>query len=155
MCIYTPPTMAKERELDWECLENCVSFNLRWVNRAITQYFANALAHHGLLPTQTPILAAVAARPGAGMADLSDWLGMDRTTLLRNLRPLERDGFITSSGRGSGGKVSLELTAKGRAKLQKFLPDWRKTQRRVVETLGSERWSAILRDLERAALALQ
>ena len=88
------------------------------------------------------------------MAGLSDWLGMDRTTLVRNLRPLERDGLVKLSGKGRGYKVQLSITAKGRAALKKFVPDWRKAQQKVVQTLGKERWSAILNDLERASLAL-
>ena len=89
------------------------------------------------------------------MAELSDWLGMDRTTLVRNLRPLERDGLVKSTGKGRGHKVSLALTAKGRAALQRFLPDWRVAQQKAIRTLGQERWGEILRDLERAAQALE
>ena len=140
--------------LDLSAMENCVCFNLRWVSRALSQFFVSELNHHGLLPTQTPILAALSARPEASMAELSDWLGMDRTTLVRNLRPLERDGLVKSAGKGRGNKVSLALTSKGRTALQKFLPDWRVAQQKIIKTLGKERWTEILRDLERAALAL-
>lgn len=142
------------KELDLNSLENCVCFNLRWVSRALSQFFVSQLHHHGLLPTQTPILGALAARSDASMAELSNWLGMDRTTLVRNLRPLERDGLVKSSGRGRGHKVSLALTPKGRVALEKFLPDWKLAQQKIVKTLGRERWTEILRDLERAALAL-
>ena len=135
-------------------MENCVCFNLRWISRSITQHFEGELRQHGLLPTQTPILGALAALPSVDMAGLSDWLGTDRTTLVRNLRPLERDGLIKVRGKGRGRKVELSITAKGRAALQKFLPDWRKAQKKVVQTLGAERWSAILNDLERASRAL-
>ena len=141
-------------QLDFNSMENCVCFNLRWVSRVLTQFFVSELHHHGLLPTQTPILTALSARPQASMAELSDWLGMDRTTLVRNLRPLERDGLVKSTGKGRGHKVSLALTPKGRATLQKFLPDWRSVQQKVIRTLGQERWTEILRDLERAAEAL-
>jgi DNA-binding MarR family transcriptional regulator len=141
-------------DLDMESMENCVCFNLRWVSRVLSQFFVSELHHHGLLPTQTPILAALSARPEANMAELSDWLAMDRTTLVRNLRPLERDGLVKSTGHGRGHKVSLELTPKGRAALRNFLPDWRRTQQKVIQTLGRQRWTEILRDLERAALAL-
>ena len=144
--------MAKELNLN--SMENCVCFNLRWVSRAVSQFFVSELSQHGLLPTQTPILGALAAKPEANMAELSDWLGMDRTTLVRNLRPLERDGLVKSMGKGRGHKVSLSLTIKGRAALQKFLPDWQIAQQKVIKTLGKERWTEILRDLERAALAL-
>ncbi|HSI13337.1 MAG TPA: MarR family winged helix-turn-helix transcriptional regulator, partial [Chthoniobacter sp.] len=97
-------------ELDLLSMENCVCFNLRWASRAFSQFFVAELNQHGLLPTQTPILCALAGRPAAEMAELSDWLGMDRTTLVRNLKPLERDGLVKSSGHGRGHKVSLALT---------------------------------------------
>lgn len=144
--------MAKE--LDLNSMENCVCFNLRWVSRAFSQFFVGELNHHGLLPTQTPILGLLYAKPEASMAEVSDWLAMDRTTLVRNLRPLERDGLVKATGKGRGNKVSLALTPKGRKTLEKFLPDWRVAQQKVIRTLGKERWTEILRDLERAALAL-
>ena len=142
------------KELDMATMENCVCFNLRWVARAVTQFFDAELRRHGIRPTQTPILSALAAKPGWSMDELSDWLGMERTTLVRNLRPLERDGLVQLSGTGRGGKVSVSLTAKGKKELAEALPAWRAAQRAVVKTLGEERWSAILTDLERAALAL-
>ncbi len=142
------------KELDLNAMENCLCFNLRRVSRLVTQFYVAGLKTHGLLPTQTPILAALAARPEANMAELSDWLGMDRTTLVRNLQPLERDGLVKSNGKGRGHKVTLALTPKGRAALQKFLPDWQAAQQKVIRTLGQERWTEILRDLQRAAVAL-
>jgi DNA-binding MarR family transcriptional regulator len=142
------------KQLELSAMENCVCFNLRWVSRAFSQFFVGELRQHGLLPTQTPILGLLAAKPEASMAEVSDWLAMDRTTLVRNLRPLERDGLVKVTGKGRGHKVSLTLTPKGRNTLEKFLPDWRIAQQRIIRTLGKERWTEILRDLERAALAL-
>jgi len=136
-------------------MENCVCFNLRWVTRAVTQFFDAELRQQGIRPTQTPILGALQARSGLGMAALSDWLGMDRTTLVRNLRPLQRDGLVRTTASGRGARIQLELTEKGRQALAKFLPAWRAAQAKVVETLGSPRWSAILNDLEQAALKLE
>lgn len=144
--------MAKE--LDLTAMENCVCFNLRWVTRTFTQFFEAQLRQHDLLPTQTPILGALAARQEANMAELSDWLGMDRTTLVRNLRPLERDGLVKVNGRGRGGKVTLAITPKGKSALARLMPEWRAVQQKAIKTLGEKRWAAILRDLERAALAL-
>ena len=135
-------------------MENCVCFNLRWVTRAVTQFFDAELRRHGIRPTQTPILAALRARPAWSMQQLSDWLGMERTTLVRNLRPLERDELLEITGAGRGGHVSVSISAKGKKELEKAMPAWRAAQRAVVKTLGEHRWSAILSDLERAVLAL-
>jgi DNA-binding MarR family transcriptional regulator len=144
--------MAKD--LDLSRLDNCVCFNLRWVTRAVTQFFEAELRRHGLRPTQTPILGALMAKPGWSMEDLSDWLGMERTTLVRNLRPLERDGLLKMTGSGRGRRVLVSITAKGKKDLAQAMPAWRAAQQAVVKTLGEQRWSAILSDLDRAALAL-
>ncbi len=142
------------KQLDMAAMENCVCFNLRWVARTVTQFFDAELRRHGIRPTQTPILSALAAKPAWSMEELSDWLGMERTTLVRNLRPLERDGLVKLSGTGRGGKVSVSLTANGKKELAEAMPAWRAAQQAVVKTLGEQRWSVILADLERAALAL-
>lgn len=88
------------------------------------------------------------------MAELSDWLGMDRTTLVRNLRPLQRDGLVRAVGGGRGNRVELAITAKGRKQIETLAPAWKSAQSAAVKTLGEKRWSAILSDLETAALAL-
>ena len=88
------------------------------------------------------------------MAALSDWLGMDRTTLVRNLHPLQRDGMVQSVGGGRGSRVELSITAKGREKIKESLAAWRSAQSAALKTLGEKRWSVILSDLETVALAL-
>lgn len=148
MHIYMP------KELDWTKMPNCVCFNLRWVTRGVTQFFDAEMRRHGVRPTQTPILGALAARADWNMEKLSDWLGMERTTLVRNLRPLERDGLIRVTGGGRGGRVELAITDKGRKAMAKIYPVWRAAQAKVIETLGARRWSAIINDLEQAALKL-
>lgn len=144
--------MAKD--LDMSVLENCVCFNLRWVTRAVTQFYDAEMRRHGIRPTQGTILASLMSRKSWNMAELSDWLGMERTTLVRNLRPLQRDGLVQISGGGRGKLVELAITAKGRKQIEKLAPAWKSAQSAVVKTLGEKRWSAILSDLETAALAL-
>ena len=141
--------------MDLSSVENCTCFNLRRVTRVITQCFDAELRKYGIRVTQTPILSALQARSGWSMAELSDWLGMERTTLVRNLRPLQREGLIKTSGSGRGGHVELAITAKGRATFSKMLPGWRSAQQKVVATLGEKRWSALLGDLEQAATKLK
>lgn len=79
---------------------------------------------------------------------------MDRTTLLRNLRPLQRDGFVQATGSGRGGRVELVITAKGSELFKKLMPAWKSAQCATIKTLGEKRWSAILSDLETVVLAL-
>ena len=136
-------------------MENCTCFNVRRVSRLITQFFDAEVRRHGLRPTQTPILRALQAKAEWSMAELSEWLGMERTTLLRNLRPLQRDGLVRVKGGGRGSHVELEITEKGRKLLAKMLPAWRSAQDKVVATLGKDRWSTIITDLAEAATKLK
>src|SRR5437773_4946008 len=144
--------MAKE--LDMSAVENCLCFNLRRVTRAVTQFYDSEMRQHGIRPTQGTILSSLQAKDSWTMAELSDWLGMERTTLVRNLRPLQRDGLVQAVGGGRGRRVELAITEKGRKQIEKLTPAWKSAQSAAVKTLGEKRWSAILSDLETAALAL-
>ena len=150
--VHIHITMSKE--LDMSAVENCVCFNLRWVTRAVTQFYDAEMRRHGIRPTQGSILVSLRSKDSWNMAELSDWLGMERTTLVRNLRPLQRDGFVQAVGGGRGNRVELTITTKGRNQVEKLTPAWKSAQSAVVKTLGETRWSAILSDLETAALAL-
>lgn len=151
MCIYT--VMAED--LDFSDRKNCVCFNLRRVTRAVTQFFDAEMRRHGIRSTQCSILAALHTIGTSNMAGLSEVLGMERTTLLRNLQPLQRDGLVAVEGGGQGGYVELSLTAKGRKQIEKLTPAWEAAQRTAVQVLGEKRWSALLADLDAVAAALK
>lgn len=144
-----------KKELDMTSVENCVCFNIRRVSRLITQFFDSEVRRDGIRPTQAPILRALQAKSGWSMADLSEWLGMERTTLLRNLRPLQRDRLVRVKGGGRGSHVALEITEKGRKVVAKMHAGWRSAQDKVVATLGKERWSTIMTDLAEVATKLK
>ena len=142
-------------ELDFSVRQNCVCFNLRRVARVVTQFFDAEMRRHGIRSTQGTLLSALHSTGTSTMAELSEILGMERTTLLRNLRPLQRDGFVTIEGGGHGGRVELSLTAKGRKQFEKVTPAWESAQRTAVQVLGEKRWSAVLTDLDAVASALK
>src|SRR5829696_4736804 len=110
------------KELDMSAMENCICFNLRRVMRAVTQFYDAEMRRFGIRPTQGSILASLQTRDSWNMAELSDWLGMERTTLVRNLRPLQRDGFVKVVGGGRGRLVELTITAKGQKRMENLAP---------------------------------
>ena len=142
-------------KLDFSIRQNCVCFNLRRAARAVTQFFDAEMRRQGIRSTQGTILAALDTTGPTNMAELGEILGMERTTLLRNLRPLQRDGLVTAEGGGHGARVELSLTAKGRKQIEKLAPAWESAQRTAVEVLGEQRWSALLADLDTVAAALK
>jgi len=143
------------KELDFSVRQNCVGFNLRRVARIVTQFFDAEMRQHGVRSTQGSVLSALHITGPSNMAELSEILGMERTTLLRNLRPLQRDGLVAVEGGGHGGRVELSLTGKGRKQIEKLAPAWESAQRTAIQVLGEKRWSAVLADLDAVASALK
>ena len=89
------------------------------------------------------------------MLRLARSLGLDRTTLTRNLKPLEREGLVASSP-GKDQRVRLlRLTEAGQRTLQRAYPLWEEAQAKVVKALGQRRWMTLLEGLgaTRALLA--
>ena len=151
-CLNQPP-QTKSRPLS--DLHPTSEFNLRRVVRIVTQSFDAAMRRHGIRSTQWSVLSMLNGLSPSNMADLSEILGMERTTLLRNLRPLQREGLMTVEGGGRGRRVRLLISAKGREQVEKLAPVWEAAQRTAVEVLGKKRWSAVLAELDVVAAALK
>jgi DNA-binding MarR family transcriptional regulator len=130
-----------------QVVSTCACFNLRKASRAITQHFDELIKPSGLLITQFTILVAVEIVKSATINDLAEILVMDRTTLTRNLKPLEREGWLKSEpGRDRRTRV-VSLTTDGKVALGKALPLWRQAQESLVDILGQQRLSALLAQL--------
>ena len=128
----------------------CTCAKLRMAARAVTQAYDAALAPSGLRATQFTVLVALGHIGRAPLSRLAEALVMDRTTLSRNLRPLERDGLIATGLVDDDRRVrEIRLTAKGRKALEKALPLWEKAQKRMREGLGHKRWQGLSDDLGR------
>jgi DNA-binding MarR family transcriptional regulator len=67
---------------------------------------------------------------------------MDRSTLTRNLGPLEKEGLISVGAEGWRRSRALEITRKGQLRLREALPLWKKAQDMLKGRLGSRDWSA-------------
>jgi DNA-binding MarR family transcriptional regulator len=133
----------------------CTCFNLRKASRLVTQRFDEALKPNGLLITQFTILTAIASIESGTMNTLAGGLAMDRTTLTRNLKPLERDGLIQiESGQDQRERV-VKLTKAGRDRLAQAFPLWQQAQAQVIEALGQQDWEHLLTDVTKTVSALQ
>ena len=125
----------------------CACFNLRKAARAVTQLYDAALEPAGLRATQFSLLAAAAALGSPTVGELARAMVMDRTTLTRNLRPLERQALIALSPGADRRTRHVTLTPEGRQRLDDALPLWRRAQLGIVEGLGPARWDRLLGDL--------
>jgi DNA-binding MarR family transcriptional regulator len=132
-----------------EAARVCACFNFRKASRAVTQFFDGVLQPSGLRSTQFVMLVAIGAEGRPTLPELARALTVDRSTLTRNLQPLERDGLLRVSG-GKGERASVvRLTPKGERLLAHTVPLWEKAQTRFVEQFGGQRWPNMLDDLNR------
>ena len=115
--------------------QGCLCLALRRTARMLTQQYDAALRPYGVRATQLPILTAAASGEPIPLARLADVLGMERTTLLRNVRPLVRQGLIAIRREKEGRRDELSATAAGQALLVRLYPAWRAEQDRLLSEL--------------------
>jgi DNA-binding MarR family transcriptional regulator len=120
----------------------CACFNLRKAARAVTQAFDAHLQPSGLRVTQLSVLGALHHGGPSSVSDLADRLVMDRTTLTRNLQPLQRRDLITLGPGDDRRTRRITLTDAGRKAMAEAFPLWREAQREIIGRLGAERWQA-------------
>jgi DNA-binding MarR family transcriptional regulator len=125
-------------------VENCAFLAVRMASRQITQHYDAALASSGLKITQFSVLAAIAAQgEEATMSALAKSLAMDRTTLTRNLRPLEVRQLVRIARGADRRERRIGLTTPGHAALMRGMPLWQAAQAEVLAKLGTERWQTV------------
>lgn len=129
-----------------KCME-CTCFNLRKAARAVTQLYDKALRPTGLRTTQFTLLVGISMLGTVTVTRLAEIGVMDRTTLTRNLKPLERKGLIQiTHGKDQRTRVAT-ITEEGQKALVQALPLWNEVQADVVKRLSQERWNSLRADL--------
>lgn len=141
-------------------------FAVRQASRHLSQLYERHLSAAGLTPTQFSILGALGAQgtnvvgagglaPSLTMAQLARTMVMERTTLVRALRPLLRSALVTdTAGAADCRRRCLALTPKGRARLNEAGVHWRAAQDEFERRFGPQRAAWLRRELLRITRAV-
>src|SRR5215207_2368088 len=106
-------------------IENCNCLALRQAARHVTQFYDQQLAPLGLRTTQFSILAKLSRLGGLTVQELAKELVMDRTTLGRNIQPLERDRLISvTPGKTDRRRKEINITNIGIERLNAARGAW-------------------------------
>jgi DNA-binding MarR family transcriptional regulator len=143
------PNIPTRLRSDLTGARSCAAFTLRKTARAVTNLYDAALQPAGVRSTQFAILVAVARAQPVSIGCLSQLLLTDRTTLTRNLAPMEREGLLSISQRSVMRQRFVTLTVKGKQSLARSAPLWRKVQQRYLAAIGEGRWRRLQRELDR------
>jgi DNA-binding MarR family transcriptional regulator len=112
---------------------------LRQAALAATQIYDQALQPSGLKITMFRLLRRISEAGQPTISELARIVDLDRSTLGRNLKVLERTGHVKLAGGQDERSKIVSLTAKGRTKLEKALPLWAKAQSAMQLRLGDEK----------------
>ncbi len=128
----------------------CACAEVRRIARKLTSLYDMALAPEKITITQYSLLANIGRTGQLSHTVLADKLGMDRTTLTRNLRPLIKAQWVAVTSGEDRRQHLLQLTAAGKKKVDRSLPLWEKIQRRFIAEIGTQSFQE-LRTLLRLA----
>jgi DNA-binding MarR family transcriptional regulator len=133
--------------------EDCNCFMARSAARHVTQLYDQFLAPVGLHVTQFSILAKLKRLGPMTINGMAKEMVMDRTTLGRNVLPLERDGLIKIEASATDGRAKeLHLTKAGEKRLLAGREAWEQAQTRFDSRFGAKR-AADFRAMLRAVVA--
>lgn len=147
--------MSKQNtKIDLNDCSSCLNFNIRKGMRAVSQHFDKIMAPAGLRGTQFTILTVLSRTEDLTITALAEYLVMDRTTLTRNLKPLEKEGYLTIiPDLVDRRSRRIELTRAGKKAQKSAMPYWQKAQNEMVNFMGKTNAKRFITDLRIAAMS--
>ncbi|MGE4266208.1 MAG: MarR family winged helix-turn-helix transcriptional regulator [Deferribacterales bacterium] len=115
---------------------NCV--NIRRASQAVTEIYDGYLAESGLKIGQFSMLKHIHAMSPVNVSRLAEKMRLDRTTLVRGLKALENDGYISDTSEKGTRSRSLTLTPAGEEALEKAIPLWELAQQHLDNSIGTD-----------------
>jgi DNA-binding MarR family transcriptional regulator len=140
----------KMRVTKEEVATGCLCHKARMAARAVTRAYDRALRSTGMRITQFTILVAASVAGGVALGRLAEILGLERTTLTRNLSVLEREGLIQMIN-PDGRTRNVLITPAGNARLNAALPLWSRAQEKLRQKFGTQKWEMLQDDLAKLA----
>ena len=143
---YLAPELSREQCREMGRL--CMFHNLRRVTRMVTSFYDAVFRDNGLNAAQFTILAVVCAMDqndeGCAMVPLAATLGMDVSTLTRNIAVLKRMELVYVKPGQDKRVRRVRLTELGSSHLAQTYHNWHKAQQTMLDQLGDESFEQLL-----------
>jgi DNA-binding MarR family transcriptional regulator len=129
----------------------CAGWNSRLAARRIGQFLDRELAALGLTAGQLGLMAQIAAASDDTLGALAQRMGLEQSTLSRNLRTLEGEGLVEiATVEADLRRRMVWLTESGARRLEAAIPLWRAAHARLAKSLSPD----LVRRLAEAAEGL-
>jgi len=133
-------------------VDGCAGWNARLAARRITAFLNRRMQGSGLSLAQFSLMSQIAVARDDTLSELAERIGLDQSTLSRNLQVLEAAGLVEiATGDRDARRRSVRLTEKGALKLEAGLADWKRAHGELAKRLDP----AAARRLALAAEALE
>ncbi|AZL67479.1 MULTISPECIES: MarR family winged helix-turn-helix transcriptional regulator [Pseudomonas] len=129
----------------------CICTHLRRAARGVSRHYDEALAGFGINVAQFSLLRHVQRLDRPSITSLAEAMGLERSTLGRNLRVLEAEGLVCLADGDDQRNRLVLLSEAGKARLEAAHPAWQQAQQQLVEQLGEGQRDELVRLLERLA----
>jgi DNA-binding MarR family transcriptional regulator len=117
--------------------------------------YDRALKDTGLEAPQFALLMTLEKLGPCNQSTLRERYAVDKTTVSRNLRWLERQGWVKSAIGRNRRERELTLTREGRERLAAAQPKWRKAQELLRSQMSDAEWNAMFRAFQKVTAAAQ
>ena len=125
----------------------CISYRLRRAARASARHYDAALKTVGLRNTQFTLLCFLSKESGTNIGALARDMGVDATTLNRNLEVLVRRGLVENHPAEDGRERLVALTPEGQQKYEKAVNVWREAQQLLLASIEPKDWNKMVQAL--------
>ncbi len=128
---------------------NCYCVNLRRAASIVTNIYDKYLEPANVTLTQYCILSNLEKMDGCSVSALADSIGLERTTLVRTLKPLTVRGFVSDISEPGTRSRKMHLTKTGQEIVVQAKPLWLQAQKEIEKKLGKENADFLLQLPER------
>jgi DNA-binding MarR family transcriptional regulator len=132
-----------DHDTDYMAAAGCFCLASRQAARKITRLYDSYMQGSGVRVTQFTILSQLMLRGEMPIGKLAGILGMERTTLTRNLAPLEQQGWISIHAGDDPRARMISITGQGRGVVRRSFPFWSKAQAHIGKLLGADGQAAL------------
>ena len=129
----------------------CLNYKLRRASRLVNHHYDRALKPAGVRAGQFNLMVPVALRGAFSISGLAALLGMERSALARNLKPLERKRWVTVTVGADLRTRLVRLTREGRGSLRRAYPFWEQAQRELTSAITGSVLRGLLKGLRAAS----
>lgn len=149
--------MARHEDLARKMVAVCPGMRVARTTRVLARVFNDEFRAIGLQSSQHGVLTfvALAGQDGATIGALADALLLDRTTLTRNLRPLQTAGYLNITRSRTDARAQIvSLTKKGEKTVEALFPLWQRAYNRIRDALGPQALTELSDQLDQATAAV-